>query len=88
MAMLRINAAILACDGCDQQLNNGEMFPTAPDARIAGFIAGWRYPGRRTKAGTISTSLVSDVCPSCLPSWRPQEITARHMYRRLDGSTR
>lgn len=89
MTTLQVNSLRLACDGCGQQLNDGALFTSAMDARGAAYGQGWRFPhmvGKKTGALIVSTS---DVCPPCLPGWKPQARGERHAgYQRQDGTTR
>lgn len=86
MSAQQVSSMILVCDGCQAELHDGEMFRTAMEARAAAYNEGWRFPARTTSTGKPSGGRTSDVCPTCLPGWQPEPVTARHGYRRLDGT--
>jgi hypothetical protein len=81
----QVNSVILDCDGCRTELNDGFLFRTAMEARAAAYSEGWRFPARLTSTGKPSGLRSSDVCPTCLPDWKAQQVSARHGYRRLDS---
>jgi hypothetical protein len=71
-----MQAVVLACDGCSTELGTDGQFRTAMDARAAAYAAGWRFVAKLKKdgqpAGGLSPTNTSDVCPKCLPTFRPQ----------------
>lgn len=87
MSAKQVNSVILECDGCGTELNAGEQFRTSMEARAAAYAAGWRFPARITSTGKASAQRGSDVCPTCVPGWKPEPLKARHGYQRLDGTT-
>lgn len=71
MSTLNFTRLILECDGCKTQHGQPHGHNSAQEARIAAYIDGWRFPSTVRADGTPG-SAVSDVCPDCIPGWRPQ----------------
>jgi hypothetical protein len=72
MGTVQIIRYVVQCDGCNAVFGTpvGELSPM--DVRAAAYAQGWRFPNtvnRRTEAKQSGTS---DVCPDCLPTWKPQ----------------
>jgi hypothetical protein len=84
MSAQHVNSVVLVCDGCGKTLEDGRTFPTPMDARGNAYGAGWRFPPMLTKSGSPSPKNSSDVCPECLPGWKPVPIQARAHYRRAN----
>ncbi|WP_069887059.1 hypothetical protein [Streptomyces luteocolor] len=75
MATISVHAVMLSCDDCGTRLRDGEQFSSATDARGAAYGDGWRFPPQLSKrTGQPLTSSTSDVCPNCLPGWKPQTL--------------
>jgi hypothetical protein len=87
MAALQVNSIILRCDGCDTALDDGAIFQTAVEARASAYAAGWRFPHRLGKTGN-PIARASDVCPACVPGWKPVRSKVRPAYQYTDGSVR
>lgn len=62
-----VSRFILVCDGCQAEFG---QYPSATEARAAAYGQGWRFPAKVTAHGTPS-SRAADVCPKCLPTWKP-----------------
>lgn len=81
MSAQHVNSVILVCDGCGTTLEDGRTFPSPMDARGHAYGAGWRFPPMLNKSGQPSANC-SDVCPDCMPGWKPVPIQSRPGYRR------
>ncbi|MEU6279762.1 hypothetical protein [Streptomyces sp. NPDC047028] len=89
MATISIYSVKLQCDGCGKQLNDGEHFASAMDARGVGYGKGWRFPALLSKAtGRPLSNRNSDVCPECLTGWENKTGTRQSYRERRDGSVR
>jgi hypothetical protein len=78
---------VLKCDGgCGIELGRSGEYENAMEARADAYGKGWRFPGQVKKGGAPSTR-TSDVCPECLPGFKPQEANDTWKNKRNpDGS--
>jgi hypothetical protein len=65
-----ITRYILICDGCGKEL---EEAASSVEARAAAWSQGWRMPPRVKLNGHLA-SRSDDVCPHCLPDWKPNPL--------------
>ncbi|MFE9777764.1 hypothetical protein ACFYPA_06355 [Streptomyces sp. NPDC005775] len=80
MARLTFNRVILECDGCQKRHGEPAGHNSPTEARLAGYVDGWRFPSNLRSNGQLGDT-ESDVCPECMPSWVPR--TRRAAGRRL-----
>lgn len=72
MATIQITGYLLECNGCKALFGgDGIVGSSVMEVRAAAYAAGWRFPAKVGAKGSPSTR-VSDVCPSCLPDWKPE----------------
>jgi hypothetical protein len=64
---------LIECDGCLAIFGDHDGFESSTEARAAAYGQGWRFPNR-LKANGEAGSQASDVCPECLPGWKPQAL--------------
>lgn len=75
MATLAMTLYLMECDGCQSTLGLPNGYSSATEARAAAYAEGWRYPPQPTKTGKVGARTF-DVCPACLPEWRPEHRAA------------
>ena len=63
-----VSRFVLACDGCGTER---EEAPTSIEARASAYADGWRYPAKVKANGDPAMADQSDLCPKCLPDWKP-----------------
>lgn len=76
MGSLTIMRFLLECDGCGAKIGAKEGFENLIEARASSYVQGWRFPSQiGVKGHLIQTA--SDVCPDCVPGWKPQPRSSR-----------
>lgn len=70
MSIYTVSTAVLKCDGCGATHGEGCSLRSATEARASAYTEGWRFPPKVNAAGNPSVT-TSDVCPACLPEWKP-----------------
>ena len=71
MALIQITKHVLVCDGCPATFGDGTQ-GSAMELRLHALQAGWTFPPKRMKNGTMSNKDSSDACPECSKDWEPR----------------
>jgi hypothetical protein len=80
-----MQAVYLVCDGCAAECGPDGRFRSAIEARAGAYADGWRFPAALTARGAQG-SRTHDVCPACVPDWRPREYEGvSKQYRRPES---
>ncbi|QER88602.1 hypothetical protein [Streptomyces tendae] len=82
MSTLQFLRCLLECDGCKATFGDPHGYNSPREARLAAYLAGWRFPVIRKANGQLGIA-TSDVCDKCMPTWQPRDWENRNTGRRL-----